>query len=167
LRLSLELDSAPCTLELERNGSASNYVLRGAIDSSGTASIVELMPGVFSVLLGSRSFDVRIASSGDPLEVWVGSQRHIVSLSDARDRPSRARKAGASGPIELRAQMPGKIIHLLVSPGAAVETGQGLIVVEAMKMQNEMKSPKDGIVSEIHAIEGATVAAGESLLVVE
>lgn len=167
MKLTVELDGENYTLDLERNGGATAYVLLGANNSSGTASIAELMPGVFSVLLGARSFEVRVAHSRDALEIWVGSQRHLVSISDARDRPSRARKTGASGPVELRAQMPGKIIHLLVSPGAAVEAGQGLIVVEAMKMQNEMKSPKDGIVSKIHAIEGATVAAGEALLVVE
>lgn len=167
MKLAVELDGEPYTLELERNGSASNYVLRGAIESSGTASIAELMPGVFSVLLGTRSFEVRIAPSADALEIWVGSKRHMVSLADERDRPNRTRKGGASGPVELRAQMPGKIIHLLVSLGAAVEAGQGLIVVEAMKMQNEMKSPKDGVVSKIHAIEGATVTAGEALLMVE
>jgi biotin carboxyl carrier protein len=69
--------------------------------------------------------------------------------------------------MELRALMPGKVIKLLVQAGAAVEPGQGLIVVEAMKMQNEMKSPKKGIVSRIHAVEGATVVAGEALIVVE
>ena len=73
----------------------------------------------------------------------------------------------AHGPLELRAQMPGKVIKILVAQGAAVQSGQGLIVVEAMKMQNEMKSPKDGVVSKIHAAEGATVAAGEILIVVE
>lgn len=167
MKLAIEIDGEICTLELARNGDSTGYVLKGAIDSSGDASIAELAPGVFSVLLESRSFDVRIARSGDALEVWVGSQRHSVSLSDARDRSSRKRKPGASGPVELRAQMPGKVIHLLVEPGASVQAGQGLLVVEAMKMQNEVKSPKDGIVSKIYAVEGATIAAGESLLVVE
>lgn len=167
MKLAVEIDGETCTLDLAGNGTAASYTLRGAIDSSGAASIAELTPGVFSVLLGTRSFDVRIARSGDALEVWVGSRRHVLSLSDARDRSTRVRKTGASGPVELRAQMPGKIVKLLVETGAAVQTGQGLIVVEAMKMQNEMKSPKDGTVSKIHAVEGATVTAGESLLVVD
>ncbi len=63
--------------------------------------------------------------------------------------------------------MPGKVIKMLVKHGAAVTVGQGVIIVEAMKMQNEMKSPKDGIVLKIHAAEGSTVAAGETLLVIE
>ncbi len=145
----------------------SEYALSGAFDSSGSASVVELMPGVFSVLLGSRSFNVSIGSNGGNFEIWTGTQRHLISFADARDRPGKSKKAMAHGPLELRAQMPGKVIKILVEQGAAVEAGQGLIVVEAMKMQNEMKSPKDGVVSKIQAAEGATVAAGEILIVVE
>jgi biotin carboxyl carrier protein len=63
--------------------------------------------------------------------------------------------------------MPGKIIKVLVTPGSAVTAGQGLLVVEAMKMQNEMKSPKDGVVARIQGYEGATVVAGETLVVIE
>jgi biotin carboxyl carrier protein len=63
--------------------------------------------------------------------------------------------------------MPGKVIKLLVEKGVNVQAGQGLIVVEAMKMQNEMKSPKDGMVSKINVAEGATVGAGQTLIVVE
>jgi biotin carboxyl carrier protein len=63
--------------------------------------------------------------------------------------------------------MPGKVIKLLAEKGTAVQAGQGLIVVEAMKMQNEMHSPKDGVVARIHVAEGATVAAGQTLIVVE
>jgi biotin carboxyl carrier protein len=168
VKLSVEVDGDSCVLDLERrNGGEARYALRGAIEASGAATIAEVMPGVFSVLLGSRSFEVRIEQASDSLEAWTGSERHTVVVRDVRDRPSRAKRTGAAGPVELRAQMPGKIINLLVQLGAAVQAGQGLVVVEAMKMQNEMKSPKDGVVSKIHATEGATVAAGEALMVVE
>jgi biotin carboxyl carrier protein len=63
--------------------------------------------------------------------------------------------------------MPGKVIKLLAEKGAAVQAGQGLIVVEAMKMQNEMRSPRDGVVAKINVAEGATVVAGQALIVVE
>ena len=78
-----------------------------------------------------------------------------------------ARRLPGDGPVEVRAQMPGKIIQVLVAPGDIVEAGQGLVVVEAMKMQNEMKAPKGGRVARVHAREGATVTAGEPLAVVE
>ena len=167
MKLSVEVDGATYTLHLARNGHTAHYTLEGAIEAAGAAAVNEIMPGVFSILIDNRSIEARVARSGDGLEVWTSGERHSVSIGDARDRPGRRRRAGAAGPVELRAQMPGKIIKLLVPSGAAVQAGQGLVVVEAMKMQNEMKSPKDGIVSKIHAIEGATVAAGETLLVVE
>jgi biotin carboxyl carrier protein len=63
--------------------------------------------------------------------------------------------------------MPGKIVRLLVAEGDSVEAGQGLLVVEAMKMQNEMKAPKAGCVVSLKAHEGATVAAGDVLATIE
>jgi biotin carboxyl carrier protein len=130
-------------------------------------SIEELMPGVFSVLINNQSYTVNVAPHQEGLEVWVGLDRHFISLTDPRDRASNSQKAGAAGPIELRAQMPGKIIKLLAEIGATVTAGQGLIVVEAMKMQNEVKAPKDGKLARIHVTEGSTVSAGDPLLTVE
>jgi biotin carboxyl carrier protein len=176
VKLRIEVDGEEYSLDLQRNGTASKYRLavqqtgadRQSIpSSSGIASVVEVMPGVFSVLLSHRSFTVYVVPNGENLEVWTGGERHVVSMADARDRASKKKKLSAAGPMELRALMPGKVIKLLVQAGATVELGQGLIVVEAMKMQNEMKSPKKGIVSRIHAVEGSTVVAGEALIVVE
>jgi len=131
------------------------------------SSIEEVMPGVFSLLLNNRSYQVNVAAHRDGFEVWVGLERYFISLADPRDRASDSQKAGAAGPVELRAQMPGKIIKMLAEVGSAVSAGQGLIVVEAMKMQNEVKAPKDGRLIRIHVAEGATVSAGDSLLIVE
>jgi biotin carboxyl carrier protein len=176
LKLRIEVDGEDYSLDLQRNGAASEYRLevrhagvggQGIRNSSGTASVVEVMPGLFSVLLSGRSFTVYVVPNGATLEVSTGGERHVISIADARDRSSKNKKVTAAGPLELRAQMPGKVIKLLVQVGTAVEAGQGLIVVEAMKMQNEMKSPKKGIVSRIHVVEGATVVAGEALIVVE
>jgi biotin carboxyl carrier protein len=176
LKLRIEVDGQECSLDLQWNGTATEYRLgvqqteasqAGLRSSSGTASVIQVMPSVFSVLLGHRSFTIDIVPNGENLEVWTGGERHVVSIADARDRSSKKKKVTAAGPLELRAMMPGKVIKLLVQAGAKVEVGQGLIVVEAMKMQNEMKSPKKGIVTGIHAVEGATVIAGEALIVVE
>jgi biotin carboxyl carrier protein len=176
LRLRIEVDGEGYSLDLQRNGATSEYRLgvqqteaggQGIRNLSGTASVIEVAPGVFSVLLSHRSFTVYVVPNGENLEVWTGGGRHVISIADARDRSSKKKKVSAAGPMELRTLMPGKVIKLLVQVGAAVEVGQGLMVVEAMKMQNEMKSPKRGIVSRIHAVEGATVAAGEALIVVE
>ena len=91
-----------------------------------------------------------------------------MRLSD----PKRLRGAGAAagheaGRAQVHAPMPGKVVRVLVEEGQEVEAGAGLVVVEAMKMQNELKSPKAGTVIELHARVGATVNAGEVLAVVE
>ena len=167
MKLRVELEGEDYSLDLQPNGANAEYKLHGAKTASGTASIAEVMPGVFSVLLGIRSFTVYVVPKGEELEVWVGSQRHTLAIADARDRSAKRKKISAAGPMEIRAQMPGRVIKLLAQLNANVQAGHGVIVVEAMKMQNEMKSPKDGIISKILVSEGATVAAGETLVVIE
>ena len=167
MRLTAEVDGEEFSLELRKGNGAAEYILSGARSDAGEASIAAAMPGVYSVLLGNKSFTVALARRGNELEVWANGRRHIVVLRDPRDRSGKAGRASAAGPVEIRAQMPGKVIKMLVERGSRVETGQGVIIVEAMKMQNEMKSPKDGVVSKIHVAEGGTVAAGEALMVIE
>jgi acetyl/propionyl-CoA carboxylase alpha subunit len=164
LKFRVDVDGELLSLEIRPNGMLTAY---GLNDAKGEASIQQLMPGVFSVLLNDRSIQVNVGPHQDGFEVWVGLQRYFISLADPRDKAADATKAGAAGPVELRAQMPGKIIKLLAEVGSTVTAGQGLIVVEAMKMQNEVKAPKDGTLTRIHVAEGATVGAGEALLVVE
>ena len=163
MKFRVEINGEPLLLDLQANA----YTLSGENEQSGHASIEEVMPGVFSVLLAERSLQVNVAQHPQGYEVWVGLERYFISLADARDRASNARVAGAKGPMEVRAQMPGKIIKLLSETGTTVMAGQGLIVVEAMKMQNEVKAPKDGTLTRIHVAEGGTVGAGDLLLVVE
>jgi acetyl/propionyl-CoA carboxylase alpha subunit len=126
-------------------------------------SVEPLMPGTYSVLIGDRCYDV-IASCG---VIRVNGRAFSAEVFDPRSM--RGRKPGASGEgrQNVAAMMPGKVIRALVAEGDKVEVGQGLIVVEAMKMQNEMKSPKAGRIVEVKTKPGATVAAGEVLIVVE
>jgi biotin carboxyl carrier protein len=139
-----------------------------AAPRTGTASVIEVMPGVFSVLAGNHSYLIRLSPGREgELDVLVGTGRFSITVGDLRDQAPRKKAASHAGPLELRAQMPGKVVKLLVGAGDSVSAGQGLIIVEAMKMQNEMKSPKDGVVSRICTSEGATVAAGNPLLVIE
>ena len=121
-----------------------------------------------SVLLNGRSY--RVAANGPPgtgKDVWVNGRLLSMEVFDPRDlRPGQAATAN-HGRQEIAASMPGKVIRVLVGPGDAVDEGQGLVVVEAMKMQNEMKSPKSGRVAEVRVRPDVTVAAGEVLVVVE
>ena len=169
MKLRVEADGETLELQLQKQGNSSDYTyaLEGRENGSESASVIGISPGVFSVLLGARSFTVYLSKDGEGVKALIGNTRLRIAVSDARDRRMGARTNAASGPMEIRSQMPGKIIKVLVTPGSAVTAGQGLLVVEAMKMQNEMKSPKDGIVTKIQAEEGATVGAGEPLIVIE
>jgi biotin carboxyl carrier protein len=167
LKLRVDVDGRNYSLDWHGGKGQAQYTLTGENSVAGTASVLEVMPGVFSILLGVRSLTVHLSPNGEGAETFTAGQQHYIALFDPRDRADRRDQAGHAGPLELRSQMPGKIIKILVELGAAVEAGQGLVVVEAMKMQNELKAPKAGTVSKINVVEGATVAAGESLAIVE
>jgi len=117
-----------------------------------------------SVLLNGRVYRV---GRGPGQEVWVNGRRLSMEVFDPRDLRGGKGAGSNQGRQEIAASMPGKVIRVLVAAGDAVEEGQGLVVVEAMKMQNEMKSPKSGRVAEVRTRADATVGAGEVLVVVE
>jgi biotin carboxyl carrier protein len=123
---------------------------------------------IVSMLIGSKSYEVRRDASGTEMQVAVGEERFTVDVRDPRSLKARRAKAGASeGPKKIIAPMPGKVVRIVSPAGTEVEMGQAVIVIEAMKMQNELKSPKKGIVKKIMAAEGATVNAGDALAVIE
>lgn len=164
MKLRVDVDDEAFLLDLQENG---RYCLTGEDEQTGTAAVAEVEPGVFSVILNDRSFRVHLSTHPRGFEVLAGSSRYLIAFSDPRDTPVDRMKAGADRPVEIRAQMPGKVIKLLLEEGSPVTAGQGLIVVEAMKMQNEVKAPRDGTLVRIFAVEGATVNAGDPLLIVE
>ncbi|MCO6510244.1 MAG: acetyl-CoA carboxylase biotin carboxyl carrier protein subunit [Aridibacter famidurans] len=126
-------------------------------------------PGVYLLKHGTtiREFTVLPGSKGEcSVSGATGSQAAIVS--DPRKLSSRsAAGAEADGVAEIRTQMPGKVVRIIVAEGDEVSAGDGVIVVEAMKMQNEMRSPKDGTVKRVAKAEGDTVNAGDVLVVIE
>jgi biotin carboxyl carrier protein len=126
-------------------------------------------PASFSILVCNRSFDFDVVRDGDELIVASRAGAMRVTLIDAAHHANRARTRGPSlaGPAEVKAMMPGRIINVLVQSGDAVKDHQGLIVVEAMKMENELKSPKAGKVVEVRVSPGQTVEKGEVLIIIE
>lgn len=126
-------------------------------------SVAPLAPGSFSVLIGERSYEVAAAGG----EIRVNGRVFQVEVFDPRGMRSRRHAGVGEGRMEIAAMMPGKVVRVLVAEGDEVEAGAGLVVVEAMKMQNEMKSPKSGRVVEVKIKPEATVAAGEVLMVIE
>jgi biotin carboxyl carrier protein len=128
---------------------------------------VLVRPDVLSLRVGNRAFEVKSERVGGELFVWVGSRRYVAEVRDPRSLRERGRQIDDSGPKKLTAPMPGKVVRLLVNAGAEVEAGAGVLVVEAMKMQNEIKSPKKGTIQKILVGEGAAVNAGDVLAIVE
>lgn len=125
-------------------------------------------PNVLSLLIAGRSYEIKRERVGDDLHLWVKTQRYGVEVRDPRSLTTRrAAAAGAAGPRKVVAPMPGKVVRILAPANTEVEAGQGILVIEAMKMQNELKSPKKGKVQKVLVAEGATVNAGEVLAVVE
>ncbi len=124
---------------------------------------------VMSILLGGKAYEIkRERSLSGETHMIVGSARYASEVQDPRSLKTRRAKSGATeGPQKLAAPMPGKIVRILLPEKSEVEAGQGVIVVEAMKMQNELKSPKKGIIAKVMVAEGATVNAGDALVIIE
>ena len=153
-------------IELERNSERWKIVLDGhPIEADAT----EITPDTISVLLEGQTFEFHITPSSDgTLKLHTGYQEFSAEVADPR--AWRGRRHGAlevEGRQQVAAPMPGKIVRVLVKTGDKVEAGQGLFVVEAMKMQNEIRSPKSGTVERLMATEGQPVNAGEVLAWVE
>ncbi len=127
--------------------------------------------GLFSLLVKGRSYEVDVVEEGEGvLAIWVEGEPHRIEFQEEGRRPRRA--ARAPGQVEggrqtIVAPMPGKVVKILISPEQQVSAGQGVIVVEAMKMENELKASRPGVVKEIKVREGAGVGGGDVLVVIE
>jgi len=125
----------------------------------------------YLLVSNGRVFDCRVEvrpESGLPLEVIVGTTRYAITLNDPKRLSSAASATTHAGDgARIIAPMPGKVVRVLVEVGSQVEAGAGIIVVEAMKMQNEMKSPKGGTVIALNIQTGDTVNGGDVLAVIE
>jgi biotin carboxyl carrier protein len=131
------------------------------------AHVASPAPGLYSVLMDGRSYDAFVEETPAGLVVWIDGGRFAIDVRDPRRWSRKTGGRGAEGVQTIVSPMPGKVVRVLVGPGDPVEPGQGLVVVEAMKMQNEMKSTRAGKVLTVAAREGATVAAGEILATIE
>lgn len=125
--------------------------------------VVETEQNLYSVLSNGESYEVRIEAS----EISVGGTRLEFEIDDPRQWKRSGRATGSEGHASITAAMPGKIVRVLVSAGDEVTPGQGILVIEAMKMQNELKSPREGRVADLRAVPGSAVASGEILAVIE
>lgn len=150
-------------VELERDGKGWYITLDGQRVGADAAAI---LPHTLSMLLDGQCYEIHMMSSADGmLKLQIGTQEFTAEVIDPRAWSGRRHgSVEAEGRQQIVAPMPGKVVRILVNPGDHVEVGQGLLVVEAMKMQNEIRSPKSGTVERVVAIEGQPVNAGEVLL---
>ncbi len=153
-------------VELDRSGESWKICLDG---EPADADIAVVGPHTLSILLRGQSFEVRIAQDpGGSLKLQTRGEEFIADVLDPRAwRGRRHGAVEAGGRQSIQAPMPGKVIRVLIGEGQRVEAGQGLLVVEAMKMQNEVRSPKTGVVERVLAKEGQAVNAGDVLAWVE
>jgi biotin carboxyl carrier protein len=123
-----------------------------------------LQDGVMSLVVEGQQY--RCVLDGDT--VVIDGMRFEFAVEDPRSlQGRRGMGAGAEGPRPVKAPMPGRVVRLLVEVGDEVVEGQGIVVIEAMKMQNELKSPKAGRMARVAAVVGDTVGAGDVLAIVE
>jgi biotin carboxyl carrier protein len=138
-------------------------------DKQYTVDALTLDHGAVSMLVDGTSYGVEFDEQGDDVLVMVRGQVNRIDVADERRLRLRAGSAAFSveGKQVIAAPMPGKVVKVLVKVGDEVKEGQGLVVVEAMKMENELKSPKAGKVTELFAKEGSTVENNAKLVAVE
>lgn len=130
----------------------------------------EVEPDIYLLKNNGEIYQVGVSThaADGTVEITVRGSRFDIHVIDPKGlRGSASDHAHSGGHAEIRTAMPGKVVRIVAGVGEAVEKGSSVIVVEAMKMQNEMKSPIDGVVKEIRVNEGSTVNAGEVLVVVE
>lgn len=131
-------------------------------------SCVPLTDSTLSLIVNGESFDVRCERIGEALHVALRGMIYECNVSNPRSLRARKKTGIAdSGEQKLTASMPGKVVRIIASVGDQIKAGQGILVIEAMKMQNEVRSPKDGHLKKLLVSQSANVVAGEVLAIIE
>lgn len=169
MKLLVQINGQAGELQLEEGaGDAWRFeYAAGERAAGGEASVVEVEPGIYSVLWDGRSYEAKVLWDGTQGVVDVGSEHFVVEAADPREIDTRQAEGKRGSRQELKASMPGKVVRVLVKEQQEVAAGQGIVVVEAMKMQNEMRVARAGRVTSIRVKPGDAVTAGEALAVIE
>jgi biotin carboxyl carrier protein len=166
MKFSLEIDGQNRQVEIEPADSPGQWRIQ--VDGHEVQADAHLLrPGVLSLLIAGQSHRVVLDMEHYEPALHLGAKRIPYRIDDPRSLRSRRRQARADGPVTIKASMPGRIVRLLVEKGDAVTAHQSIVVIEAMKMQNEIKSPKDGRVADVRVSPGDTVASGDILAVID
>jgi biotin carboxyl carrier protein len=158
---TLSLDGHTIRLQWKHEGETYHYRLES--EEEKTCEIRQAQPCVYLILSEGRSYEARVDGSS----VSINGGVFDIELVDPRRRNRGRSQLQGEGRQNIAASMPGKVVRVLIAEGDQVEAGQGLVVVEAMKMQNELKAGRSGKVVALAAVAGATVNAGEILATIE
>ena len=164
MKLQIEVGGKKRQVELTQAGGRPVWTIDGR---RLEADASEVSPGVYSILIDGKAFEVRMERFATELRATTGGRELRIVIRDEREwRRKRGNTVEAEGRQQVLAPMPGKIVRVLVKTGDEVRAGQGLVVVEAMKMQNEIRTPKSGTIDRVAVVEGQTVTAGEVVAIV-
>jgi len=162
MRFSASISGKQHQLEIIRRGRGFECRIDGkpvAID------VTRISSDLLSILYEGKSYEVRRSVKD---AVIIGDHSYRVLLTDSRSWRSRHQDGGGgAGPQKLTASMPGKVVRVLANVGASVQAGQGVLVIEAMKMQNEIRAPREGTIASIQVREGQAVNAGEVVAIID
>ena len=169
MKSEVRIGSRVRKLDIERTGPKQFVVVRGTGDNTdGKVDVFEVAPKTYSIIINGRAFEAIVMPSAEGVVVRCNGRDFHATLADARAwRGARGAVFGAEGKQKVMAPMPGKVVRVLVNAGDKVAGNQGLVVVEAMKMQNEIRAPNAGTIERIFVKEGQTVATGELLVTIE
>ena len=166
-RYHASIDGMEHELEIEELADAGSF----EVNLGGkkiSADLRQAGSASFSIIVGKRAFDLDVIRQGDEFVVTSRAGVTRLTLEDARRRLMQSRGSReASGKVQMRAMMPGRVLSVAVKVGDEVQAQQGVLVIEAMKMENELKSPKAGKVVEVKVAPGQTVEKGELLIIIE
>jgi biotin carboxyl carrier protein len=162
----LEEEEQPQRYELRRNGSA--FLVHTTGDEDEIAiDWRRPEPGIYSLIVGRSSYEVFVEENDDHLTVHLLNRTFRVRAADARRRRAGLGAEAADGAARIVAPIPGRVTKILKGEGSAVQLGEGVIVVEAMKMENELRAPRAGTVVSVAVAEGDGVEGGALLATIE
>lgn len=125
---------------------------------------------LYSLLMDNRSWEVLVSRNGDEYRVLIDGELHIVNIQDERTRKlakAEAKGTLTAGELHIKAPMPGLVRGVNVNVGDSIVTRQGIVILEAMKMENELRSPRGGVVKEVRVKPGDKVDQGQVLVVIK
>lgn len=162
----VKIDELVYRVEVERDAGVYKVKLGDKVYS---VDVAQPLPFSYSLIINGYSYAVDITPRGDQKDILVSGKTFRAEVYDENKKPLLSKKKldHLEGEQKIISSMPGKVISILTQAGQRVEKGSGVIIIQAMKMENEIKAPKDGEIKDIRVTEGQTIEVGQVLLVME